>query len=100
MWVLSILLSQRPATTMPATKASTRTAATPIFPLRDFISALLGRIPVVSRWAGPRRGQGDRPATASARGPKRDRAAGALAGPAADLPAALVVAARGTGNNQ
>src|SRR5258708_27352096 len=67
MWVLSILLSDRAATTIPPTNATARTTARPILAVRVLITVLLQRTPALARLAGPRRGQGDRPAPGSAR---------------------------------
>src|SRR3981189_1446381 len=89
MWVLSIVLSDRAATTIPPTNATARTTARPIFALRVFITVLLLRTPAPARLAGPRRGQGDRPAPGSARVSKRRRVPRA---PAARVAARLAVA--------
>src|SRR5260370_41204105 len=86
MWVLSILLSDRAATTIPPTNASTRTTARPILALRVLITVLLARAQAQARPAGPRRGQGDRPAPGAARVSKRHRALRAPAGPVAGPP--------------
>src|SRR6478735_4279077 len=97
MWVLSIVLTDRAATTIPPTSASTKATATPIRVLRDFIIGLLVA-PVRAR--RPRRGQGDRPARGWARVSRRPRALRAPAGLVVGLRAAGEAAAPGTGSSR
>src|ERR1700730_18097556 len=95
MWVLSIVDSDRAATTIPPTNASTRATARPILALRVFITVLLAP----ARRAGPRRGRRDRPARGSVRVSRRRRAPRAPAGPGAGAPGGGAAGGRGTGNN-
>src|ERR1700730_4241664 len=99
MWVLSIVDSDRAATVIPPTNASTRTTARPMRALRVLITVLLARAPAQARPAGPRRGHRDRPAPGSARVSKRHRAPRAPAGPVAGLLAAARTAAPGRGSS-
>src|ERR1700694_1975039 len=97
MWVLSILLSDRAATTIPPTNTSTRTTARPILALRVLITVLLAR--AQARAGEPRRGHRDTPAPGSARVSKRHRAPREQADRAADPPAGARAVVRGRGNS-